>query len=872
MEKTLPSKILTSFVMFVFLFIAGCSSENPEELETHHLQRATAYQEQGQYKAAMIEYRNAVKKSGGAMESIIQYADMLNGLGHHAAALNLLEQAQGEKGEEYYLELTESYIGLNKYQSASDTLAELSVDSPSSVLLQAKVNAGKGDEVTAEKLFRSVLNSASATIEQKSESNLRIAMLQARRNQFDQASKTLQKIAQDDPSYPESQVVKAGIEIVTEDLAAAEATLSDVLSRLPNTDIIEPEKAVVLERLSYVLTRLGRSNEAYIYQKLLAEAFPGANEVSEKYQEAVKAFQSKDYAQAKASLQSILDDYPTHNKAKQLLGVISYLEGETLKASEYLDESVDPEVVDPLTRHVYAAASLKLNDPKRVLEILEPEIANTDSAKTLALYGLAAISDGQGSKGEKALLKAAEIEPENVRVRLALANYYTNTKPASLNRAYVQLDKAYTLAPGDRQVLADLVAYHYRQGGAKAAGDFVSKALKATPNSYGANLVAGYFFVSSKDYSQALEHFSKAVNAKSEVADYSEALFSKGRTEYTLEQFELAEKSLKSLVREYPEMEEGYKALYATIVKNQGESVAEDQLRRLAKRNAVVEPYLALINISLNKSDMDQAEVYYREAKSISPDKESLVGLERSIRYAKAVRALQLGEMGQARTLVSGLLAETPENIRLLSFLIDIEIRDGKLSEAEKVLGQLKGVDSGHPVVSILSGDLAVAKQDLSEARGFYEQAWEQSPGNVIADKLLAVLSLQKDESARQKLIESWQERLPASPKPILLQAIKYQERGQKTRAIESYRKVLELQSENVAALNNLGWLYYESGELSDSLSLLQRAAKLAPENPAVLDSLGWVLFKDNKPQEALPYLEKANQLAPGNEEIARPS
>ncbi|TNC82661.1 MAG: hypothetical protein C9356_01945 [Oleiphilus sp.] len=869
MERALLFKYLITLAVLT-TFLTGCFGDNPEESNAQHLQRAQAYQEQGQYKAAMIEYRNAVKKSGGGLESIVKYADMLNELGRNASALDLLNQASGEKNDRYYYELVESFIALKKYQSAEEALGNVDRDaSPEAMLLNAQIAAGNGDLKKSEALFRQVAASQEQTNELKSKAHLGLAMSMARQTRFDAAQKELAQIPVADANYPDAQVIKAGIEIVRDDLSAAEATLSDVLSRMRNTDIMEPEKAVVLERLSYVLTRLGRSNEAYVYQKLLAEAFPGANEVSESYQAAVEAFQNKDYAKAKAALQSILEDYPTHNKAKQLLGVISYLEGDTQQASRYLSESVDPEVVDPLTRHVYAATNLKLQDPKKVLEILGPKVDTTDSAKTLALYAVAAISDGQGKKGEEALLRAAELEPENVRIRLTLANYYNNRRPPQSDAAYKHLEKSYAVAPTDQQVLTELVAHHFRQSGLEKAESFVQTALKNHPDAYGANLVAGYVSVAAQKLDSALGYFSSAVAAKSQVSDYSESLFAKGRTEFSLGRYQDAEKSLLVLIKDYPEFEQAYKALYAVYSKLENSEFAAEKLENLAKRNAVIQPYLVLIEANLARGNTVQSEIYYKEAKSLSRNSEALSDVDRNIRYAKALQALRQGDMKEARGLIAGLLTETPDNIRLLSFLVDVEIRDGNYQEAGKVLEQLKALDSEHPVIPVLHGDIEVAQQKLENARTYYEQAWNQTPSNLVADKLLAVLSMLKDDSARRDLLQSWQEKIPSAAKPILLQAITYQERGQKTRATESYQMVLERQPDNVAALNNLGWIYFEEGVFSKSLELLNRAADLSPENPAVLDSLGWVLFKNDQRDKALPYLEKANQLAPGNEEIS---
>ena len=453
------------------------------------------------------------------------------------------------------------------------------------------------------------------------------------------------------------------------DLAAAESTLSDLLSRLPNTDIIEPVKAVVLERLAYVLTRLGRSNEAYIYQKLLSEAFPGANEVSEKFNNALESFQKKNYVQAKASLQSILEDYPTHDKAKQLLGVISYLQGDTQAASEYLDESVDAETADPLTRHIYAATNLKLNDPKKVLEILGADIEQNTTSSTLALYGLAAISDGQEGKGEAALLKAASLAPEDVRIRLALASHYRTTKPAQTAKELAQLEAAYAVAPTDRQVLSDLVAHYLRNDGQAAAGKFVNSALKKSPKAYSTNLVAGLYRVSTRDLSMALQHFDGALKAKSMTDNYSEALYAKGRTEFSLKQLSAAEKTFSELVRVYPDNEDAYAALFALYEAKEGRELAVQKLVGLANRNAIIEPLVVLIKRYLASGELEEARGYYQQAQSLNKDSSRLVALEQAIRYARATSALNRRDFKSARNLISGLLGERPGSVKVVVYV-----------------------------------------------------------------------------------------------------------------------------------------------------------------------------------------------------------
>jgi Tfp pilus assembly protein PilF len=329
--KLSKSRIVS--VLSLSIMISACSSETPETKGAQHLERAQAYQNQGQYKAATIEYRNALKNSQNSEEAVLGFADMLNDMGRFQDALKLIdERGPEQRSDEIALERSESLIGLRKYRSADeeyDLLADK--QSPAAQYVLAQVYLGQGNVSAAKTIFSDLLKQPEN--EFASKSKLGLALIYLGEGDTKQALELVASIANNSESYAKAQVLKAGIELNQDALEKAEATLTETLTQLPNTDTMLPEKALVLERLSYVLTRLGRSNEAYVYQKLLAEAFPGANEVSEKYQSAVESFKAQDLELAKSTLESILEEYPSHARSKQLLGVIAYLNGKTDEAS-----------------------------------------------------------------------------------------------------------------------------------------------------------------------------------------------------------------------------------------------------------------------------------------------------------------------------------------------------------------------------------------------------------------------------------------------------------------------------------------------------------------------------------------------------------
>jgi tetratricopeptide (TPR) repeat protein len=73
------------------------------------------------------------------------------------------------------------------------------------------------------------------------------------------------------------------------------------------------------------------------------------------------------------------------------------------------------------------------------------------------------------------------------------------------------------------------------------------------------------------------------------------------------------------------------------------------------------------------------------------------------------------------------------------------------------------------------------------------------------------------------------------------------------------FRKALTIDPHNPGVLNYLGYMLADQGEkLPEALKMIQEAVDLEPQNYAYLDSLGWVYFKSGQYPQAEENLRKA--------------
>lgn len=120
-------------------------------------------------------------------------------------------------------------------------------------------------------------------------------------------------------------------------------------------------------------------------------------------------------------------------------------------------------------------------------------------------------------------------------------------------------------------------------------------------------------------------------------------------------------------------------------------------------------------------------------------------------------------------------------------------------------------------------------------------------------------------ESAYRKLVEKFD---AAEPTPANRAAAREArltlsnialKRGRVEDSVEWLEQVLDEYPDDVAALNDLGYLWADRGQhLNRALAMCRRAVAVEPANRAYRDSLAWALFKLDRPEEALREIELA--------------
>lgn len=186
--------------------------------------------------------------------------------------------------------------------------------------------------------------------------------------------------------------------------------------------------------------------------------------------------------------------------------------------------------------------------------------------------------------------------------------------------------------------------------------------------------------------------------------------------------------------------------------------------------------------------------------------------------------------------------------------------REGEFSEARDKILQLLAHYPENPRLHNNLGNLLLKAGMQDEAMEHYQKALEYSPGYVIARANVAMLSLMNGETDAAFNILSEIE--PDYPDHADVQnglGVCELKRGNVHKAVDHFRKAVDIHEGTPMLYNNLAYAYAESNEyLNEAMKLIKEAMRDDPENPVFLDTQGWILFKRGVFEEAIASLTSA--------------
>ena len=264
-----------------------------------------------------------------------------------------------------------------------------------------------------------------------------------------------------------------------------------------------------------------------------------------------------------------------------------------------------------------------------------------------------------------------------------------------------------------------------------------------------------------------------------------------------------------------------------------------------------------LVNLYLSLEQDDKALAELRVLKDLLPESHSV---DITISRILLVRE----KYDEAIELLLGALQEFPD-LAAGHYLLGLAyFRKGEMEKARKQLEIIEPEANVYEDSILLQARILKDSDNLDDAIGLLEELIGDSStrkANFII--LLATLYKEKEEIDRGlEVYERGMELFPDNVNLLYSYGIYLEKIGKQEQAMATMQQVLNLEPDNAAALNYVGYTWADKNvHLDKAFEYIMRAVGLMPEDGYIRDSLGWVYFKRGDIDQAIIELERALEL-----------
>jgi tetratricopeptide (TPR) repeat protein len=456
--------------------------------------------------------------------------------------------------------------------------------------------------------------------------------------------------------------------------------------------------------------------------------------------------------------------------------------------------------------------------------------AKEDSAWAYVIRAKTYISLKAIDKAKEDFDRAVAVDPNNVGVLMARSDFYNAALESG--KATADIERALSLDPNNLEVQRRAASLFLASGGrdkVRQATEVVDRALESDPNN------------------GALRLLKARVLLAEETAPAADS----------------AAKLLEKLTQEYPKMVDAWELL------------GKVQLGQKLSGKAIDTVLQGLVH---NRND--------RSLLMLKAHAEAAKSPFLAIATLKGLLALDANDLGAAMDLAKAYIA-TNESAKAVSVLrqqlaacnasdrrrceVDLAVAlyssDSK-AEAQQIFDSLLQAEPNNPAPILAQVTLFEKEKLWSEIEQKAADWYRKHPEDVRTPQAIVVIIMAEKDSAPMKAAENILRMVlkdhSDSAQVVRTLAVLMQAAGRSEEAAEFYRRVLEIQTDDVVAMNNLAWIICEEqGKHQEALEIAQKGLKIAPNYIDLIDTRGVAYYRMGKFDKAIQDFSDCIRLYP---------
>jgi tetratricopeptide (TPR) repeat protein len=514
-----------------------------------------------------------------------------------------------------------------------------------------------------------------------------------------------------------------------------------------------------------------------------------------------------------------------------------------------------------------------------------------DTSFYLAVANLS-FNGGDLSTAGNALQQALAADPKSSAAHMAMGNLYLVQKDQK--NAGEEFKKAAELAPVRSIERLKYAAFESAIGDVEEVRRTATEMTKQAPDyPPGWTLLAEVAF-KAKKYDEALSLLENVFGRDSEYVDgrrlQSNVLLAKGDTKKGIEvlerldqtyadnpmiKYELARAHLKDnniaqataaldqAVSINPNYTDAVLLLgQVNLATGHGDKVIEPLNRLLERKPDLKSAALMLATAYGSRDRFDDAVAVLENEAKLGPN-DAQLQMALGLTYAQAKRN------DEARHAFEKTAQLAPDNLLPVDRLVDLDLLEKQFDVARQRIRRQFEKTPNSPAAHYFEGKILAAEGKWDAAQAELHKTLQLDPNFVAACDLLVQSYLATNKVSQA--INELQTQVAKTPnaQTLLTLALLYERTGNFSQARDVYEKLLAINPNFVLVLNNLAYLYTEHlNNLDKAYELARKAHELQPNDAAAADTLGWALYKRGDYQQALSILQESAENAPDTPEI----
>lgn len=602
--------------------------------------------------------------------------------------------------------------------------------------------------------------------------------------------------------------------------------------------------------------------------------------------QAIMAFQLKDFAKAHNAIINIENINPDNTSILLLGAAVSFHLHNYERAEKKLNAYLKVDPGNLTATKILAEVKLNSNQPDKALEILLPFKDEEDGALKVLLataYNLL----GNSEKGLYYLNQASELLNNNQQIKQQL-NYSKLISGHSINL----VDGEASLDNFTEKELVQVAVYLKTRQFDKAL-----KILKAYSNKDNKDPVIEYFlgvvYLQKKELDKAEIHLrnAHALNNQfiSPINELALLYIEKGNIDEARRQY----RKILSL------QGDNIEALLGMGKLSKQENNKERMLfwfNSARKQNTyAIEPRILLNSYYFSHKQFNNALSITDELIEAYPDRVAFIELhalnllvskdyylaisylkklinspkadKSTIRQRLAIAQFMINDYDNSKQNFKKILILEPNNLVAQDFLLKLAIKNNDYNEAINIARTLNHAYPDKGIGEEFLGDIWAAQKDYVKTVKHYKKAINKQQKSNVLIKLFYAYLKQKNDQQAVAVMENWLKKHSKDIRVRSILAFYYHKTRNLQLAQHHYEIIVEQNSSNVSAINNLALIYDQLNDLR-SIDYAELAFSLAPDSPTINDTLGWILLKNGDYKRAVERLKYASENAPADSDI----